>query len=193
VDHQHATALESLSLLLQHAYSGELAAAYAYRGHWKSSSKPQERARIREIEEEEWRHRRQVGEMLDVLGVPPNRLREVRATIVGRVLGTACYVAGWFAPMYGAGKLESQNIREYEAAARYARTCGRDDWLDCLLTMAEVEWDHEHYFRSQVEKHWFARWFPIWPKPPARESVRATFLAESGGASTRLVVQVPGH
>jgi rubrerythrin len=50
--------------LLQLAYSGELAAAYAYRGHWKSVSDPEERHRIEEIEQDEWHHRKLVGEML---------------------------------------------------------------------------------------------------------------------------------
>ncbi len=36
-----------LARILRHAYSGERAAAYAYRGHWKSVADPGERARIR--------------------------------------------------------------------------------------------------------------------------------------------------
>ena len=177
---EHARAEQSLRTLLQLAHSGELAAAYAYRGHWKSSSNPEERARIQTIEEEEWHHRRMVAEMLQTLGVLPSRLRELRAATIGRVLGALCHVVGWLAPMYGAGRLESRNIREYEAAARYARACGRDDWLDCLLTMAEVEWEHEHYFRGQVVKHWLGRRLPIWPKPPAKVSIRAAFQSDMG-------------
>ena len=173
-----ARAEQALGALLQLAYSGERAAGYAYRGHWKSSSNSDERARIRTIEEEEWHHRRLVGEMLQTMGLPPSRLRELRAALIGRVLGALCYVSGWLAPMYGAGKLESRNIREYEAAARHARACGREDWIDCLLTMAEVEWEHERYFRSQVVKHWLGRRLPIWPRPPAKESIRATFQSE---------------
>jgi len=72
-----------LILLLQLAYSGELAAAYAYRGHWKSVNKPTEKTAIRNIEEDEWRHRRFVGEMLVTLNAAPNKWREVRATIIG--------------------------------------------------------------------------------------------------------------
>jgi rubrerythrin len=172
---EQAMAEESLGQLLQLAYSGERAAAYAYRGHWKSLSDPDERARIKVIEEEEWHHRRMVGEMLETLGLRPGRLRELRALVVGRTLGVLCFVGGWLAPMYGAGRLESRNIREYEAAARHARACSRDEWLDCLLTMAEVEWEHEEYFRSQVLKHWLGRRLPMWSKPPARASIRAAF------------------
>ena len=47
-----AASREKLIALLQLAYSGELAAAYAYRGHWHSVSAPDERAAIRKIEAE---------------------------------------------------------------------------------------------------------------------------------------------
>ena len=136
----------ALIALLRLAYSGELAAGFAYRGHWKSVRDPDERQRIRTIEEQEWHHRRQVGAMLAALGSAPRRFAEARAWLIGRTLGLLCHLSGWLAPMAGAGKLESRNVREYEAAARLARACGRHEWIDCLLTMAEVEWDHEAYF-----------------------------------------------
>ena len=158
--------------ILQLAYSGELAAGYAYRGHWHSLSDPDDRARVKQIEEEEWHHRKLVGEMLSGVGAGPNKRRELRATLVGRTLGFLCHVTGWFAPMYGAGRLESRNIVEYETAARYARECGRTDLIDCLLTMAEVEWEHERYFRSCVLRHRWSTRFTIWPEPPPKESIR---------------------
>lgn len=162
--------------ILQLAYSGELAAAYAYRGHWRSVGDAQERERIRIIEEEEWHHRRLVGEMLQNLGERPNRWREIKATIIGRVLGALCHLSGWLAPMYGAGKLESRNVREYENAARYARGCGQNELTDCLLMMAEVEWEHEQYFRLQVDKHRLARFLPRWQSPPPKETIRTSFF-----------------
>lgn len=162
----------SLVAILQLAYSGELAAGYAYRGHWHSVSDPEEREQIRKIEEEEWQHRRLVGELLRDLGAGPRQAREVRALIIGRTLGLLCHLSPWFAPMYGAGKLESRNVREYEDAARFARGCGHDAFVDCLLTMAEVEWDHERYFRSKVEGHPWTRWFQLWTAPPPRETIR---------------------
>ena len=164
---------DKLIALLQLAYSGELAAAYAYRGHWHSLRDAEERARVKTIEDEEWHHRRLVGEMLKDLGAAPDKRRELRATVVGRTLGFLCHVSGWFAPMYGAGRLESKNIVEYETAARYARECGRVDLIDCLLTMAEVEWELEHYFRSCVLRHRWSKRFSIWPEPPAKETIRA--------------------
>ena len=166
---------DDLIALLQLAYSGELAAAHAYNGHWRSVRDAGERARIAEIEQEELHHRKLVGEMLASLGAGPNRAREIRASLVGRMLSFLCHVSGWLAPMYGAGRLESGNVREYETAARFARECGREDLIDCLLTMAEVEWEHEKYFRSRVLMHPFGRRLPLWQQPPPKESIREPF------------------
>src|SRR4029077_11933998 len=88
----------ALIAILQLAFSGERAAGYAYRGHWRSVHDPEERRRIREIEDEEWHHRQLVGELLQKLGAAPVRLREWRALMIGRVLGALCHVAGWYAP-----------------------------------------------------------------------------------------------
>jgi rubrerythrin len=171
---------DKLIALLQLAYSGERAAAYAYRGHWQSVSDQHERDSIRGIEEDEWRHRKLVGEMLAGLGAEPNNRREVRATIIGRTLGLLCHVTGWLAPMYGAGKLESRNVKEYETAARLARDCGCVNLIDCLLEMAEVEWDHEKYFRSCVLSHRLGRRLSLWPPPPPRETIRLSYESEKG-------------
>ena len=167
---EHAKA--ELIALLQLAFSGELAAAHAYRGHARSVRDPEERATIARIEQEEWHHRELNGRMLAELGARPSRSRERRAAVVGRVLGFACHVSGWLAPMYGAGRLESRNVREYEEAARLARAAGREVWVDCLLAMAEVEWEHEHYFRERVLSHRLGRRLPLWPEPPPKACIR---------------------
>jgi rubrerythrin len=169
---------QNLTTILQLAFSGERAAGYAYRGHWKSVFDSEERARIKQIEEEEWHHRNLVGEMLRSLDANANSFREIRALIIGRGLGLLCHITGWLAPMYGAGRLESRNIVEYETAARHARACGREDLVDCLLTMAEVEWEHENYFRSRVLLHPLGRRFSLWPLPPPKEAIRKSFEQE---------------
>jgi rubrerythrin len=174
---------QNLIALLQLAYSGELAAAYAYRGHWESVSDLAQKTAIQKIENDEWRHRELVGEMLVGLDSGPNQTREQRADKIGRVLGFLCHVMGWLAPMHGAGRLESRNIREYETAARFARGCGRRDLVDCLLEMAEVEWDHEHYFRNRVQEHFIGRHLPIWIQPPPKESIRISFELEETAVS----------
>ena len=163
------SALRDLIRLLQPAHAGEMAAAYAYRGHWRSVSDPVERERIRKIEGDEWHQRSLVAGMLAKLGAAPSRLREGRARVVGRTLGALCYVSGWFMPMYGAGAIERKNIVEYEDAVELAHACGRVDFLECLGQMAEVEREHERYFRSLLEGHPLTRLLPLWKTPPVRE------------------------
>ena len=154
---------------LQRAYSGELAAALAYRGHWRATREGDDRTRIRAIEEEEWHHRGLVGALLVAMGSRPRIALEVRAWLIGGTLGLLCHIAGWFLPMYGAGRLESRNVGEYDQAARLAAACGRSDFIDGLRAMADVEWDHEAYFRSRVQGHAALRWFPLWPSPVREE------------------------
>src|SRR5687767_5583823 len=88
------TSSSDLVALLQLAYSGELAAAHAYNGHWRSVSDAGERARIAEIEQEELHHRKLVGGMLSGLGAAPSRSRRIRATVIGRTVGFLCHVSG---------------------------------------------------------------------------------------------------
>ncbi len=147
------TARDDLVRILQNAYSGEVAAAYAYRGHWKSLKDSPEKIRIKHIEEEEWDHRRRVGEWLEKLGSAPRSAREKVFWTIGRTLGVSCYVSGWFMPMYFAGRLESQNSAEYEEAAKFAAELEMDECVRDLLDMARVELEHEEFFRSVVAGH----------------------------------------
>jgi hypothetical protein len=158
---------------LQCAYSGELAAGYAYRGHWHSLRDAQECERVRQIEAEEWHHRRLVGGLLEQLGARPRPLREAVFWCIGKFVAGFCHVGGWFLPMWGAGILERHNIIEYEDAAMYAAACGLDEMIEPLLSMAEVEWEHEAFFRQMAMKHPFARLWRIWDPPPAKETIRA--------------------
>ncbi len=159
------------------AHAGERAAAFAYAGHWRSVGDPLERAAIKKIEDEEWDHRRRLHGMLVDLGAGPARLREIWMAVIGRSIAVLCFVSGWFIPMYGAGKIERRNVHEYVDAARYARDAGHPELVDELMMMAEVEWDHELYFRSRVAGHWLLRVVPLWPALPPRESLRATSSA----------------
>ena len=168
-----AAARARLVRQLQNAYSGELAAALAYNGHWRSASDADERARIHVIEDEEWHHRGLVGGMLESLDAPPNARRERIFGLIGRTLRAVCGLSGWYLPMYAAGRLESRNVKEYEDAADVAVAAGRADLVDCLLTMAEVEWEHERYFRAKTLSHWLSRAVPVWPAIPPKETIRA--------------------
>lgn len=143
----------NLIRILQNAYSGEVAAAYAYRGHWRSLKESPERTRIKQIEEEEWDHRRRVGEWLEKLEAAPRKTREKVFWTIGRTLGLTCHISGWFMPMYFAGRLESQNSAEYEEAAEFANQLEMHECVADLLDMARVELEHEEYFRSVVTGH----------------------------------------
>jgi len=150
--------LSSLVSILERAYSGELAAAYAYRGHWKSLKDPAEIARIKQIEDEEWLHRGNIARMMQYMKVEPGRLREARCWIVGRIIGIGCHLIGWFLPMYFAGRLESGNTIEYENAAVYAGQLGLADFESELLVMSRVEKEHELFFLGVISNH---PWLPL--------------------------------
>lgn len=168
-------ALEQLRFLLQLAYSGELGAIRAYLGHRHSLRRRAERNELLKILREEIRHRRCLLEQLKTLGAEPDLARERKMELVGRAIAAFCQLGGWFFPMYGAGLLESQNVREYEVAARLALVAGRADLVPALLEMAEVEWDHERYFREQASRHPLWRLLPKWQRPPPRERIRESF------------------
>ncbi|MCM3877654.1 MAG: demethoxyubiquinone hydroxylase family protein [Thermoanaerobaculia bacterium] len=165
--------------VLRHAHAGELAAGHAYRGHAASVSDPEEKARIRKIEDEEWVHRKQVGEMLAAMGEAPDPVLERKFLWIGKTIAILCRVGGWYVPMYGAGRLESHNVKEYEDGADFAVACGHPEFVECLLEMAEVEWEHEAYFRSNVESHWFRHVIPVWPAIPPKDEIRRSFAARN--------------
>lgn len=144
---------EDLVRILQGAYSGELAAGLAYRGHWKSLSCADECAAIQKIEREEAVHRKRVGEMLASLGSAPRKLREMKMWMIGRGIGLSCHALGRFLPMYFAGRLESGNVVEYEDAACHARALGLGEFEADLLVMARVEKEHELFFLNMVAGH----------------------------------------
>lgn len=144
---------KNLIRILQNAHAGELAAAFAYRGHWKSLRESDEKKQIKIIENEEWIHRENVRKWLTELGAEPRKLREAIFWTIGRSLGVLCFVSGWFFPMYFAGRLESQNIIEYEEAAKYAKELGLTDCEEEMMEMSRVEAEHEEFFRKVVSNH----------------------------------------
>lgn len=172
-------AQEQLVALLQLAHSGELAASHAYAGHAASVRNAEERRRIEEIRAEEIDHRARVRAMLDDLGVEPDAKRERKMRRIGKTIAMFCRVGGWFGPMYGAARLERNNIGEYERAARFAAESGNHQFVDDLVDMSEVEWEHERYFREKCESHWLWRLFPKWPAPAPKHTIRERIFAPS--------------
>ncbi len=147
------TPKQNLIRILQNAHAGELAAAYAYRGHWKSLKDSAEKTEIKKIEEEEWQHRRNIARWLEFLDAKPRPLREKVFWTIGRALGATCFLSGWFMPMYFAGRLESQNVQEYSEAAKYARQLEMPDCVAEMLEMSDVEQRHEDFFKAVVQSH----------------------------------------
>ena len=134
---------------------------------------------------EELDHRDRVRTMLDVLDVSPDERRERRMRRIGRLVAAFCHVGGWYAPMYGAGRFERNNVGEYERAARCAVDAGYPQFVADLLDMARVEREHERYFRTKSSGHWLWRFSPRWPAPSAVIS-----LSPAGHQGDELVEQL---
>ncbi|MBS1990574.1 MAG: ferritin-like domain-containing protein [Cyanobacteria bacterium SZAS LIN-3] len=136
------------------AYSGELAAALAYAGHWRSLRDAGQRQAIRQIEQDEWHHRRNLLKMLADLGEKPPAWRDCAMGSLGCVIFLACFVSGWFFAMYFAGRLEDGNIIEYKHAADHAKALGLPELADTLMLFSAKEEEHEAYFYNVVRDHW---------------------------------------
>lgn len=103
----------ALADLLQKAYSAEKAAAFAYQGHAGSLKDHAQKTAIRQIELDEWNHRKEVLAIMQQYVIPVSPYYEWRFHIVGKIIAASCYVIGWFMPFYFAGSLESGNVCEY--------------------------------------------------------------------------------
>lgn len=170
-----AEARRKLVRLLQLAHAGEFGAAIAYESHARTARTRLELDAILKIRDEEIDHRDRVGRMLTRLGEQPDPAVERSMERIGRAIAAFCRIGGWFLPMYGAGRLERRNIVEYEEAARAAGLCGHPEFVDGLLDMAEIEWDHERFFRLNSMTHPAWKWMPQWDPPPLREEIRESF------------------
>ncbi len=142
----------ALVSLLQKAYSAEKAAAYAYQGHAASVKKEVEKTAIRQIEEDEWNHRKEVLAIMHHYGIPVSGWYEVRFAVIGRVISVSCHVIGWFMPFFFAGKLESGNVCEYFRMKGYFNSLGIHDWDVLLYEMGMKEKEHEVYFLEKVRQ-----------------------------------------
>lgn len=142
----------ALVKLLKKAYSAEKAAAYAYQGHAGSVRNKIEKIAIRQIEEDEWKHRSEVLEIMKYYNIEPSRWFEIRYAIIGKIISGSCYVIGWFMPFFFAGKLESGNVCEYFKAKQYFNALGIHQWDQVLYDMGIKEKEHEVYFLDKIKK-----------------------------------------
>ncbi len=137
--------------LLQRAYSAERAAAFAYIGHAGSLRDPAAKVAVRQIEEDEWSHRRQVLVIMRQYGIPISRWYEVKYYAIGRLISASCYVIGWFMPYFFAGRLESGNVCEYFVMMQRFHRLGITEHDTVLYEMGIKEKEHEVYFLEQIK------------------------------------------
>jgi hypothetical protein len=137
--------------LLQRAYSAEKAASFAYQGHAGSVKDKSEKAAIRQIELDEWEHRREVLTIMQQYDIPVSKYLEVQYYIIGKVISFSCHVIGWFMPYYFAGRLESGNVCEYFRMMHYFHELGILEHNQALYNMGIKEKEHEIYFLSRIK------------------------------------------
>lgn len=140
-----------LTDLLKKAYSAEKAAAFAYQGHAASVSDPTEKTAIRQIEMDEWNHRKEVLEIMDCYSIPVSKFYELRFYIIGKIISGSCHVIGWFMPFYFAGRLESGNVCEYFRMKQYFNSLGITAHDRILYEMGIKEKEHEVYFLERIK------------------------------------------
>ena len=137
--------------LLKRAYSAEKAASFAYQGHAGSVSDKTEKAAIKQIEDDEWNHRREVLNIMKQYDIPVSKYYEVRFYIIGKIISFSCYIIGWFMPFYFAGRLESGNVCEYFRMMQYFHELGITKHNDTLYEMGIKEKEHEIYFLGKIK------------------------------------------
>lgn len=137
--------------LLQQAYSAERAAAFAYIGHARSVKNKEEKAAIRQIEIDEWNHRKEVLDIMNEYHIPVSKWYEFRFYVVGKIIWYSCYVIGWFMPFYFAGRLESGNVCEYFRMKQWFNQLGITKHDQILYDMGIKEKEHEVYFLEKIK------------------------------------------
>jgi hypothetical protein len=147
--------------LLQRAYSAEKAAAFAYIGHVGSLRNQEAKAAVKQIEDDEWGHRKNVLAIMQKYDIPISKYYEVKFHVIGKIISSSCYVIGWFMPYYFAGKLESGNVCEYFVMMHYFHSLGIRDHDEILYEMGMKEKDHEIYFLDQIRT---SKFLPIFEK-----------------------------
>lgn len=147
--------------LLKRAYSAEKAAAFAYQGHAGSVKDKEAKKAIRQIEIDEWNHRRDVLEIMNRYNIPISKYYEFRFHIIGKAISWSCYVIGWFMPYYFAGRLESGNVCEYFRMKNFFNQLHIKEHDQILYAMGIKEKEHELYFLGQIKS---SRLLPVFEK-----------------------------
>jgi rubrerythrin len=144
---------KELIKLLQMAYSAEKAAAFAYIGHAGAVKNIDEKKAIKQIEDDEWGHRKEVLGIMNQYNIPVSKFYEFRFHVIGKIISGSCYVIGWFMPFYFAGRLESGNVCEYFRMKQFFNSLGIKEHDKILYEMGIKEKEHEVYFLEQIKNN----------------------------------------
>jgi hypothetical protein len=147
--------------IMRKAYSAEKAAAFAYQGHASSVRNADEKKSIRQIELDEWNHRREVLALMQKYGVSVSKYYEIRFHLIGKVISASCHIIGWFMPFYFAGRLESGNVCEYFRMKQFFNSLGIREHDELLYEMGIKEKEHEIYFLDKIKDN---RLLPVFEK-----------------------------
>jgi len=137
--------------LLKKAYSAEKAAGFAYQGHAASVKDEQQKTAIRQIELDEWLHRKEVLGIMNDFDIAVSKWYEFKFHIIGKVISASCFVIGWFMPFYFAGRLESGNVCEYFRMKQFFNALGIVKYDKLLYDMGIKEKEHEVYFLEKIK------------------------------------------
>lgn len=134
--------------MLQSAHAGELAAFYAYEGHWKSLKSDSEREAIKKIQREEMEHIKLTEVFLEGLRAKPSPIKDYIFTKIGKTIGFLCHWTGWTLPMKVAGLMEKIGAYSYKNIAKEAWASKNHQIVKTLNRMQTVEIQHEDYFNG---------------------------------------------
>jgi len=176
--------------LLRMAYSAEKAAAFAYIGHANSVEDAEHKAAIKQIEDDEWGHRREVLAIMNQYDISISKYFELKYHTIGKIISFTCHVIGWFMPFYFAGRLESGNVCEYFRMMHYFDELGISDHHQTLYEIGIKEKEHEVYFLEKLKRHPLLPFFEkvfAWGKDHTRNDVdlEAKYSVEESKAYCR--------
>ena len=152
--------MKRLLFELKLAYSTEIGAMRAYRGHAAATREPDVRADIEQIGADELHHRQQVGALLERFGARPWWWLEWTFRAIGRVIGLGCHVWGGWASAFGAAQFEFGGAGDYRRAARAARKLGDEPLARQLDLYQSQEEQHRRYFLALASWYWRRRQGP---------------------------------
>ncbi|EKT4508489.1 hypothetical protein AAIP42_000149 [Flavobacterium psychrophilum] len=115
----------------------------------------QRKKEIRQIEIDEWFHRKEVLQIMNDFDISISKYYEFKFHIIGKVISASCHIIGWFMPFYFAGRLESGNVCEYFRMKQFFNSLGINTYDTMLYEMGIKEKEHEIYFLEKIKTNKF--------------------------------------